>query len=456
MTARLAYLAEVQRLLPSICKNAVPLMDERYISFTYPDHVKARQAAASALLGDHEEQLFGSGASTQEDDHYGSKSRALAQQVSKGSAWARARAARYDLLASHRPLSGWLPAGSGVDGELSKQLASVLVARRKAWEFAGTKGREGHIDGDGWRRIFLGDPKIYLSLPTGAYHIFREVVTGAAEGLNDFRGTVVLDNELASRGGLFRIEQTTASVWRLVGLTKKISALTVTRALLRENGRFLRREIIRRLRDGGKTSFSSGTSRRYADDPITKVTLTAGRKSAENAVLLLRADRLKALAERHDDIVKRIEEAGRELARQFAAQPKMIEMEVRARYEQADEAFESARDRYNAAARQFCLKREIGDLPLSTPPEVFPRRRSLGIGDTTKISRAEREFRDRFAELKEAKATMLSVFGASAFEVAPPPPSGESPAAPPCASAQPVISRTADLGPQGSLNLLFV
>lgn len=409
MVARLAFMREAETLLPHVFKDAEPLIPESCRSFVYSDDRISRQATSSGMIERRVESLFGplpEGLAGRECGlEY--KRTNLADGIHRASKWARRIAERYELIAAHRPLSGYLPEGFGFDGELSKQLAAVLIARRKAWEVAAEKGEAAALGDEGWRTIDVSQDKITLSLPRGRYAIFREVVTGGAPSLTEFRGVLELDETVATRGGLFRVEQAPSGNLRLVGLGKTVGPFVIARALIRENGKFMAREILRRLRNGAAATFAASENRMR--DSRTKVTITAGRKLASNTALRVRANRLKSLAELHDEIVLRIEERGKELAREFAAEPAVREMEIRARMLHAEQAYTYARDHYNAAALRCCYKKDLGELPFEIPPVQFPQQKALGVGDARTIRSAESAFRDCYAELKEAKALLATV-----------------------------------------------
>ncbi len=415
MVAQHAFLDEAKKLLPHIFKDEqTPVVSVADWDIILESDVE-KQASAASLVAGKLACLFGAHVAPRilRESSYDPQfleweraQQALVQEVHRAEMRARARASRYQFLAAYKPMSGHLPEGYGFDGEISKQLAAVLVARRKAWETVGTP-----LTGEEWRTIDLASPKVALALPLGGYKIFREVFM-PDDVRGDFSGCIVLDERLASRGGLFKIGSEEQGKLHLVGLDKTVGLYVIARAVIRELGRFCAGEVLRRLREGVKPTFAmslAGRRRSYHRNTTpARVSISAGRRDREKARAWSdRATRYLALAELHHAAVERISEQGREWARTWAGEPDVAAREIKSRYARAAAEFASARDRYNQRALKFCIKKSLDGVPFAVPPARFPARRaSLCKGDMGYICTAERDFSEKWDELVTARDAM--------------------------------------------------
>lgn len=404
LAARLAFWEEAVRLLPHLARLASTQLPECFDGIN-----ESSQASAFALFAAAERALYGE---RSVDTRFlqarssGPDPRSELSALGRPARRARAHAATLKELAAHRPLSAEMPEDVRCDGEISKRAATVLVARRKAWETAGRP-----LANDAWRTIDLSNAIVSLALPAGGFRLHREAVVGDALPV-EFCGVVVLDEALAARGGLYRAEIGVDGVRRFVGLGKRVGVLTVVRALVREHGQFFAEEICRRLRTGASVTFAPARNR--FGPARTKVTISGGTKDrAAVARLLARAERLSALADAHGKATARYSEIGRADAAAFSSRPEIHHAEVRARVTQATQDFAEARDHYNDKAAQLCLKAEMAGHPFAVPPARMPKpRASLCDRDRRSISQAEAAFHAAWRELNAAGAQNDSACGA--------------------------------------------
>ena len=404
--ARYIFLEQIHEVLPHLAAAANEVRfhedSENTHDFAYS---AATGNAAKALIEDKVQTLYGAGEEVANFFHRHDLEprRILDPMLRRTDAW-QARAKKLDLLAKKRPLNGVLPEGYGAVSEISPQLARILKARKDAWAQAGEP-----LGDEAWRTIDMANEIVALPTPNGGYKIFRGAILNEGER-SDFTGKLILDERLGAFGGCYKRESETDGVWRLVSMRKLTSPFVIARAVIREQGRFFAREVIRRLRADAKPTFTA-THGRYAGSPvITKVSLPAGKVPDE---LLhdwtARAERLRALAELRKAAVDRMQKAIEAEADALAATPEVRAFEARARQEAAEHRFENARDWFNQGIPALALKKTIGPLPISTPltdADMPLPRASLNQGEAQRFRSLTSAFKSTFEELNAARAAM--------------------------------------------------